>query len=361
MVFLQHGISESFTYLPIKNTIWEKLLNLICNGGYGVNIFFVLSGFLITYLLITEYEFNNKISVKSFYIRRILRIWPLYFLVVAFSFLIYPYLKSMIGMNHPLGSNIFYHLTFLSNLDVIHMEKYCADRAALMQNITWSVSIEEQFYLFWPLLFLLPKRVWVYAIVLVIACSITFRLWHCNDGIVLYFNTIAVLVDLAIGGLMAYFIKENDRIRAFFEKCNTTTHFVLFALLFCLLFWSDKIYALKYGLALAPIFISVSFALIIAAQALTTSVSKLNLGNLTFASKWGKYTYGIYLLHPIVITIVDVAVRFLHITKTGFLHLFTIGIVGFIFTLAISKLSYVYFESRFLLLKERFAIIRTRA
>src|SRR5690349_20307522 len=87
MVFLQHGISLSYRYLPIKNTVWEKLLNTISNGGTGVSIFFVLSGFLITYLLISEHELKTKISLKNFYIRRVLRIWPLYFLVVFFSFL----------------------------------------------------------------------------------------------------------------------------------------------------------------------------------------------------------------------------------------------------------------------------------
>jgi len=361
MVFLQHGISESYKYLPIKNTVYEKLLNLISDGGLGVSMFFVLSGFLITYLLITEYELRGKISVKSFYIRRMLRIWPLYFLIVAFSFLLYPSLKSLIGMNHPLGSNIFYHLTFLSNFDVIHIEKNCLGRDALMQNITWSVSIEEQFYLFWPLLFLLPKRTWIYSILFVIAGSMLFRILHYNDGIVLYFNTLAVLVDLAVGGLMAYLIKENNRIRSFFENSSTGTHITLFTITFCLLFWLDLIYAFKYGIALGRILISISFAFIIAAQAMTTTTSKLNLANLSFANKWGKYTYGIYLIHPVALTIIDVTIRILHIAKTNFITSFSLGIIGFVFTLLLSKISYVYFESRFLSLKDRFTIIKTRA
>lgn len=360
MVFLSHAVSPSYKYLPIKNTIWEQLLNTISSGGTGVSIFFVLSGFLITYLLITEYELNLKISIKNFYIRRVLRIWPLFFLVVAFTFLIYPFLKSLIGMNNPLGSNFFYHLTFLSNFDVINIEKYCSGSDAMSQNITWSVSIEEQFYLFWPLIFVfLPKRLWVYSILLVIAGSIFFRIMNNNDEIVLSFHTFSVFLDLGIGGLMALLIKSNKKIRNFFENSSSKTHITLFILSFCLVFWTNTLFSFNYGIATSRIFISFSFALIISAQAITKRESKFNLGNMSFANKWGKYTYGIYLIHPIAITILDILVRAMHFPKTNFISLFFIGAVGFVFTLFLSKISFRYYESRFLSLKDKFTTIKT--
>lgn len=361
MVFLQHAVSPSYQYLPIKNTFWEKLLITMSNGGTGVSIFFVLSGFLITYLLISEYELNSKISIKNFYIRRLLRIWPLYFLVVAFSFLIYPFLKSLIGMNNPLGSNFLYHLTFLSNFDVINIEKHCFGSDAMSQNITWSVSIEEQFYLFWPLIFMfLPKRLWVYSISIVILGSILFRIINNNDGVVLYFHTFSVLLDLAIGGLMAFLIKSNKQFRSLFENSSTLTHITLFIFSFCLVFWGDKLFFFNYGAAIGRVFVSFSFALIISAQAITKRKSKLDLGNMSFANKWGKYTYGIYLIHPIAITIIDILVRTMHFPKTNFIALFSIGTIGFVLTLFLSKISFRYYESRFLSLKEKYTTIQTR-
>jgi peptidoglycan/LPS O-acetylase OafA/YrhL len=360
MVFLGHAVSPSYQYLPIKNTIWEKLLYTMSNGGTGVSIFFVLSGFLITYLLISEYEMNFKISIKNFYIRRVLRIWPLYFLVVAFSFLIYPFLKSLIGMNNPLGSNFLYHLTFLSNFDVINIEKLCYGSDAMSQNITWSVSIEEQFYLFWPLIFVfLPRRLWIYSISLVIIGSIIFRIIHNNDGIVLYFHTFSVLLDLGIGGLMALLIKSNKKFRTFFENSSTLTHIALFIFSFCLVLWGDPLFSFNYGAAISRIFISLSFALIISAQAITKRESKFNLGNMSFANKWGKYTYGIYLIHPITLTIIDILFRIMHFPKTNFITLFSIGAISFMFTLFLSKISFRYYESRFLSLKEKFTTIQT--
>lgn len=355
MVYLAHGISPAYQYLPVQGTVWEKFLNLISSGGTGVSIFFVLSGFLITYLLIHEYEKTNTISVKNFYMRRVLRIWPLYFLVVTFSFFIYPSLKGLMGIDNPLGSNVLYHLTFLSNFDVINIQENCPGNDAMSQGITWSVSIEEQFYLFWPLIFaFLPRKAWVYAILFVIGGSLCFRILNHENTAVLYFHTFSVLADLGLGGLAAYLVKNSVRVKHFFENSNAKTHLLLFVFSFSLLFWSDSIFSFKYGNAISRIITAASFALIIAAQSLTKTNSIFNLSRFKMANHWGKYTYGIYLLHPIAITMVDILSRALKFPKTSFINLFIIGVIGFILTLILSKLSFTFFEARFLKLKQKF-------
>lgn len=355
MVFFGHGLGLSYQYLPIKGTFLEKLIYAVSNGGTGVSIFFVLSGFLITFLLLEEHEINKKISIKNFYIRRTLRIWPLYFAVVTFSFLVYPFLKSLIGIHSHLGSNFIYHLTFLSNFDVINIQKYFAGLDASSQNITWSVSVEEQFYLFWPLIFVfLPKRLWLISMIMVVGGSLVFRFIYYNDSIVLYFHTFAVLLDLGIGGLFAYFIKENVAFRTYFEKTSTWTHLSFFIITFCLLLWGENLFPFKYTDSFLRLLISFCFGLIITAQAITKSNSALNLSNMSFASKWGKYTYGIYLLHPIALTIVDILFRYAGFLRTNFINSFLYGIIGLILTMIISRLSYDYFESRFIILKNKF-------
>ncbi len=97
MVFFQHTFKAVFDYLPDGWLVFRKTIGFFFNGGLGVSIFFVLSGFLITYLIIEEHNFSGKINVKKFYIRRFLRIWPLYFSVVIFSFIIYPGLKELVS------------------------------------------------------------------------------------------------------------------------------------------------------------------------------------------------------------------------------------------------------------------------
>src|ERR1035437_1430962 len=117
-------------------------------------------------------------------------------------YFIYPYSQS-IGI----GERIFYNVSFLSNF------VKCFYVGVMMPEvITWSVSVEEQFYLFWPLLFtFLPTRYWVHLIILTILGSVAFRICYYNDNVFLYFHSLSVLLDLGIGGLFAYLIKTQNK------------------------------------------------------------------------------------------------------------------------------------------------------
>src|SRR6202035_997181 len=96
MVFFRHGIEDGYKYLNIHGTVLGRFLYAISDGNIGVSIFFVLSGFLITYLILSEINLTQKFSLKNFYVRRVLRIWPLYFAVVAIAFLVFPLLRSLL-------------------------------------------------------------------------------------------------------------------------------------------------------------------------------------------------------------------------------------------------------------------------
>lgn len=355
MVLLKHAISPCFAYLPIQNTTWEKILNLLSDGGAGVSIFFVLSGFLISWLLVSEHETNGSVNVKHFYMRRVLRIWPLYFAVIVFAFFIYPTLKVLIGVNSQLGTNVYYYLSFLSNFDVINVNHNCAGSDAMTQTITWSVAIEEQFYLFWPLIFAFsPRRYWVHVVLLVITFSLAFRVFNHSDNTVLYFHTFSVMIDLGIGALFALAVKTNRGIRIFFENTSGKMHLLFLSISFSLLFWGKDIFAFEYGNAIMRLFVSFSFAMVICAQAVTRNDSLLSFKNFSFARKMGKYTYGIYLLHPVALIFVDVTVRLLHLPKDNFTTLFLMGMAAIVLTVLLSRFSYHYFEMKFLRLKERF-------
>ena len=118
-------------------------------GPLGVVLFFVLSGFLITYLLLTEQATTGRIAVKEFYIRRVLRIWPLYYLIVLLGlvilpridFLAVPVLTDNISRHYAL--RVFLYVAFLPNVASALSPIPFASQA-------WSVGVEEQFYLIWP-------------------------------------------------------------------------------------------------------------------------------------------------------------------------------------------------------------------
>ncbi|MEE4135728.1 MAG: acyltransferase [Desulforhopalus sp.] len=128
--------------------IWTSMQDapvLLQRGFLGVDFFFVLSGFLITTLLLREEDQNGRFSLKGFYWRRCLRIVPVYFLVVT---LLAVYFIGVKGQSEYLELLSFYYL-FLSNLLI-------GDIPILAP--TWSLSVEEQYYLVWPLLLLATPR-----------------------------------------------------------------------------------------------------------------------------------------------------------------------------------------------------------
>lgn len=359
MVLFSHALSESYSFIPSEYSVLTTFLYLVSSGGLGVSIFFVLSGFLITYLLITEKEIKSTISIGNFYMRRILRIWPLYFAVIIFAFLAYPLAKSFIGIKGEGFANIMYHLVFLSNFDLINMKHANIVAIPSSQAINWSVSIEEQFYLFWPLIFaFLPKKMWLFSILSTIVISILFRLQNYDNKDVLYFHTLSVLLDLGFGGLFAFFVTQKKQVAEFFKNIPTRTHCLFFILFFGSIFYNQELFGFKYGLAIGRIFISFSIALIITAQAMTTSTTFLNLKNFKLGTYWGKYTYSIYLLHPICLTLTDVCSRVFNIPMTNFINTFMWGVLAIALTFIVSKISYDYYESYFIRLKHKFSIAR---
>ena len=118
-------------------------------GVIGVSFFFVLSGFLITYLMVSEQEIFKSFSIKNFYIRRVLRIWPLYFFLLIIGFLVLPYFVYLPYFSEKFNSNylenLICYLLILPNVS----SSFYAPVPLIGQ--AWSIGIEEQFYLLWPL------------------------------------------------------------------------------------------------------------------------------------------------------------------------------------------------------------------
>jgi peptidoglycan/LPS O-acetylase OafA/YrhL len=358
MVFLAHGFSPGYQYLEIRGTFIERVLFTISSGETGVSIFFVLSGFLITYLLLSEQELKGNISVINFYVRRVLRIWPLYYAVLIVVFLFIPYAGNLLNMFGRISSTPIFYFAFLSNFDVINILTFHRGEDIIPQSITWSVAIEEQFYAFWPLIVrFTPKKLFPFALILIILGSFVFRLFNYDNSPILYYHTFSVLMDLSLGGLFAYMLKNMKKVSQFFSNTGTVMHLVYFLASFGLLYYFSRIFSFPQGEAVGRIFVSISFAFIITAQSASAKSSFLNLGNFKIANKLGKFTYGIYLIHPIALFFVDAFLVYFGIKKDSLLiHLFY-GFSGLTLTLFLSAFSYNYYEAKFLKLKDKFAVI----
>jgi len=152
LLVLIHHAEQFKSFFRIEN-YWDTIPFIEIIGKLGVILFFVLSGFLITYLLIVEENALKKISIKKFYMCRVLRIWPLYFFIIILAFFVLPYIDIFTLPNfgrEAIYSNLVWklilYIIFLPNLVIplFGVVPYASH--------TWSIGTEEQFYLVWPVI-----------------------------------------------------------------------------------------------------------------------------------------------------------------------------------------------------------------
>lgn len=331
-----------------KETYFQWALQIFGKGNYGVSLFFVLSGFLITYLLLFEAKTRGSINVFGFFMRRLLRIWPVYFIVVGFGFHIYPLLPFGIETTN---SEWMYSF-FLSNIEEIR--NGYRDAVNLL-TITWSVSIEEQFYMAWVALmaifpFMRKAKGFLPYLIVIALGSVVFRLFYTDDYTTLYYHTFAVMSDLALGGLFAYGCfrwKIQNQISSIPKGFN-----ILIYLMGILLILGARKVFVGDLIFIEKLILGFFFVFIIADQTFG-KFSFFKADKLPFLDKLGTISYGFYMYHCIVIFYVQQVFQQLGWTS-NIGHFILFFVLSFLLTASVSAISYRFVEKPILGLKRLF-------
>jgi len=359
-VFLDHsGDAWTTNFLKAKNWSYHYVHFILTLAGSGVSLFFVLSGFLITYLIIKEKETNGHFNLLFFYIRRILRIWPLYYLVLLLNFTAFAWLCRYMSWQTTAYDPVQLVL-FLTNFNILEIKKAGIGHHSVIHP-TWSVAIEEQFYLVWPLIFFAPlKKFYKYLFLAVVLFCCVFRFIYRYDTDTLYYHTFAVFGDLALGSLCAYYAYYSKTFQNFTRSISKTYIILTYVFGVVWLFFVTEIHVSDNISFIFRIITAAFFAFMVLEQNYSDN-SFYKCSNSRFLSKWGRYTYGLYLLHGPVIIFFGVFVQnVLSWFNTGyFINELIFRIAALILSMALSYLSYHYFEGIFLKLKGRFEIIKT--
>lgn len=315
------------------------------NGFLGVDLFFALSGLLITSLLLREQDKHGQISLLNFYARRALRIFPLYYAVLGLLALYFAFAPAS-----PLRSEFLaalpFHATYLSNW--IQPDS--------LMSITWSLSTEEQFYLVWPpLLVLLGTRAlpWLFAFLL-LNQALNFGLlndWLSAHGMPYESRDIlqATFTPIVLGVLLAFALHD-DAIHARLRRLlSARSVWVLVLAALVLVNWPGD---LRGWPRLA---FHVTITLLLGALVLNQQhrvVRALEWRPLAYV---GTVSYGIYLLHKPAL---DVARRLLH--KVSVDSPEALFATALLLSVLAAAVSFRYFESPLLRRKSAFQTPRPR-
>jgi peptidoglycan/LPS O-acetylase OafA/YrhL len=324
-----------FKAIEPQSNILKTLSKVAVFGQTGVTLFFVLSGFLITRILFNTKETSGYF--KNFYLRRALRIFPLYYLFL----IIYYYIMPMIvGSTTPsFDQQIFYYI-YLQNFAITF------DWNAVGPNHFWSLAVEEHFYLFWPfVVYLFSRKNLTRIIIGIIISALFLRIYMLNNGYGVFYFTFTRFDSLAIGALLAML-----ELKKYFKNENSKYFLILLFSIFLptIVMWTyftgeGNIYIQTFKeLLLAFIYFSIiGFLLSIKENHPLNRLLKTK-----FFSYTGKISYGLYVYHPLAYSI---CIIFLDIE-----NVLLSFVLGLILTYLISSLSFYLFESSFLRFKKYF-------
>ncbi len=320
-------------------------------GKRGVHVFFMLSGFLITLLLIKEKSKLGKVALGKFYMRRIFRIWPLYFLTVGIGFFVLPlllrsfdflnaldYYPSLIHqLENEHQSPLLYFLFFIPNLA---LEFFPAVAGA---SHLWSIGVEEQFYLFWPLIFFIPwPRIQLVAILSVALLPfLPFVLVRIPGG-----TPWASWVGhfpfywMAFGGLAAlFYYRFLSTLEKLFNTYNVTSWLVILSF-----------FTIGLGIKISDYLFGVIGLLMILRFSIGKQWETRRFPKMIFL---GKISFGLYVYHPLVMFIVLSGFQYYLPDWHASIVIKTQAYIAvFALTIVTAWLSFRYFEKPFIQLKD---------
>jgi len=332
-----------------KGLIKAPLQSQAFTGSFFLDVFFIISGFLICSILIKEKE-SGKYSLKNFYMRRIIRIWPLYFLVALVFVVIAPSVKH--GFNDVVQTNAAYAFGFAVNFQLMF------DEAAKTYSILWSVCVEEHIYLVLPLLIFLFgssfKKLSFFMLITGLIALLYFSYLHKQGGPSPYYNSLCYFYYFGIGALLAVFHKQivSDKFNWAFGK-GTQFFMIVLLFLYVFSFVPEKAYVFPVWVLLSGFF----GGYLVAAASRSDFVLSAKPSLSRFA---GNISYAMYLVHIFIIMLLVnwLKKKQVHVSPAQVLLWFPLAATGM--AMILSAILHYLYERPILKLKGKYTAITNK-
>lgn len=340
---LTHPLSVQF-----PDGILGYFLSWFQYGYLAVDLFFVLSAFLISWWGLREIQQKKDFSFGKYFVRRALRIWPLYFLMVLICLMVIQ-LQSASGMDQSTMPSLWYYLTFTLNFAALEEDQF-------LMVILWSISVEEQFYIINGLVLKFLRKYFLALNILAFTASAVFRVMYISEPLTLHYHSLSVMACFAAGNMLAYVVIHpvwSEKLRSFFTGRQANIPFYILLLTLVLY---PVLAEIKWIYALEKIWIPVLFAAAVAYQTFR-SRGLFSLHNRRILNYLGKISYGLYCFHGLVIAVLINLLQlagFQYPPISPFVALIVFPVVSLGLTVFLAHLSYRWFELPLLQYKNRF-------
>lgn len=328
---------------------------LFRNGANAVNFFFVLSGFLITYLLLKEHEQSGTVGIKQFYLRRVRRIWPLYFLLIIIGTLLLPLAFGLVGidyqMPYTLSQTWYYFLFFFPILVLFHYGHHFLEPL-------WSIGVEEVFYLLWAPLFKYFRRhiaaILSAIIVLKLASLMLIQHFCAENNVFAFLMRNYSFETMAVGALGACFLfNAKDKIESLWLFRKPFRVIVCMIVLAYLCFNVNIDAFLGELTFISPNLLAFFLSLLYLYIILLISVCHSDMKENRFLKFGGEISYGIYMYHMGIIFLMTLFLKPLRAILPEALFVLLSILSTFLLTIMVAYISKRWFEDFFLKLGKK--------
>jgi peptidoglycan/LPS O-acetylase OafA/YrhL len=358
-VFLCHALPfpGSGHSASLEGPAWRMMQAVREAGNFGVSLFFLLSAYLITELMRREKLATSDLHLKAFYLRRILRIWPLYCFILLLCLVLGPFVSALHMGPGQISANLFFSGNW-------YIAAHPGSLLAL--SYLWSISVEEQFYILWPGMVKIAGRMRPGLVALPGACiplalaAIVIMVQRPqHPEVTVWLNSFVQFQFFALGATFAFALRGKvPRL----SRRTRTTFWIGGTVAWILASGACRVKAPNAGVG--PLRMWVGYELIALGCALFFFAA---LGMAAkrvpkWASYLGKISYGLYVFHGIAL-LITTAVRKTaeHGAGDPLLAYAADRALALVLTILLAVLSYKYLETPFLKMKDRFAVIQSRA